>query len=81
MDACSLFVGEGSSRTDGSAGTVVGQGIESAVGIGRPPKANGFAADAQKIGEFGLGEPQLTAVYGPQAGGFEDFIGEFADIG
>ena len=58
-----------------------GKDIESAVGIGRPPTANGFAADAEKVGEFGLGEAQLEAVYGSQAKGFEDFIGEFAGIG
>ena len=76
-----LQIGQSASGNDGSSGTVVGQGIQSAVGIGRPPMADGFAADAEKVSEFGLGEAQLTAVYGPQAEGFEDFIGEFAGIG
>ncbi len=78
---CSLFVGQSASGSDGSSGTVVGQGIQSAVGIGRPPTANGFAADAEKVGEFGLGEAQLAAVYGSQADGFQNVIGEFAGIG
>ncbi len=34
----------------------------------------------QKVGEFGLGEPQLTTTHGSQAEGFEDFIGEFASV-
>ena len=76
-----LQIGQSASGSDGSSGTVVGQSIHSAVGIGRPPTANDFAADAEKVSEFGLGEAQLTAVYGPQAEGFEDFIGEFAGIG
>ncbi len=76
-----LQIGQSASGSDGSSSTVVGQGIESAVGIGRPPTANGFAGGAQKVGEFGLGKAQLTTAYGSQAEGFEDFIGEFAGIG
>jgi hypothetical protein len=59
----------------------VGQSVEAAIDIGRPPVTDGFATDAEEVGHFGLGEAQLTATQGTQAESLQDFIGQIAAIG
>jgi hypothetical protein len=59
----------------------VGQSVEATINKGRPPVTDGFAADAEEIGHFGLGEAQLTAMQGTQAESLQDFIGQIAGIG
>jgi hypothetical protein len=56
LDACGLLLGQGASRAERPAGTVVGQSVEAAFDIGRPPVTDGFAADAEEVGHFGLRE-------------------------
>ena len=50
-------------------------------GVGRPPAADGLAADAEEVGDVGFGEAQLTATQGAQAEGFQDLIGQLAGVG
>jgi hypothetical protein len=59
----------------------VGQSVEAAFDIDRPPVTDGFAADSKEIGHFGLREVQLTATRGTQAESLQDFIGQSAGIG
>jgi hypothetical protein len=58
----------------------VRESIEAAAGIRRPPAADGFAADAEEVGDLGLRVAQLTATEGPQAEGLQDFIGQLTGI-
>src|SRR5437588_3394932 len=59
----------------------MGEGVQTALGISGPPVADRFATDAQEVSHLGLREPQLTAMQGTQAQGFQDFVGEFPSIG
>ncbi len=55
--------------------------VQAAVGIGGPPMADGFASDAEQVGEFGLGKAQLAAAHSPQAESLQDIIGKLTGIG
>ncbi len=73
-------IGQQTSRTDGPPRSVVGQGVQTAARVGRPPVTDGFPADAQELGDLGFSEAQFAAVQGAQAEGFEDVIGQLACV-
>ena len=65
----------------GPAGAAAGQGRQAVGGVGRPPAADGFVADAQQVGEFDLGVAQFDAPQGAQAQHLKGFIGQLAGVG
>ena len=81
LQVAGLRVGEGAPRSQGPSRPRMGEGVQTALGISGPPVADRFATDAQEVSHLGLREPQLTAMQGTQAQGFQDFVGEFPSIG
>ncbi len=61
LEVFGLGVGEGAARTDWSSGAALGEGGGAAVGVGRPPAADGFASDPENLGELDLSEAQFAA--------------------
>ena len=65
LEVGALFVGEGAARAEGASAARAGEGALAAAGIGRPPATDRFAADAEEVGDLGLGEAQFAAAQGP----------------
>ncbi len=57
-----------------------GQGGQALGGVGGPPAADGFVADAQQVSEFHLGVAQFDAAQGTQAQHLKGFIGQMAGV-
>src|SRR5262249_56167777 len=76
-----VVVREGAARAWGSPGPVVGQRLQAAADISRPPVTDRLAADTQQIRDLSLGKPPFTATQGTQAEGFQDFIGQLTSVG
>ena len=49
-------------------------------GVGRPPAGDGFAGDAEDLGDLDLGEAELAAPQGAQAERLQDLVGQFARV-
>src|SRR5262249_279481 len=61
--------------------TALGQRLHPMAGVGAPPATDGFAGDAEDLGNLDLGQAQLAATQGPQAECFEDIIGQVPGVG
>src|SRR5262249_27463293 len=81
LDVLSLSVGEESAGANGPPRALLGQRVSAAVAVGRPPAGDGFASDAEEIGEGGLGEAQFAAAQGAEAEGFENLAAEETTVG
>ncbi len=81
LDALGLLVGQEAAGAEGSAGTVAGQRSQALGGVGGPPAADGFVADAQQVSEVHLGVAQFDATQGAQAQHLKGFIGQLAGVG
>jgi hypothetical protein len=77
----SLLVGEGATRALGPSRSLTRESVQTTLGIRGPPAADRLATDAEEVGHLGLSEPQLTAMQGAQAEGFQDIIGQLTSIG
>jgi hypothetical protein len=75
LDPFGLRVRQEATRTDRAPGAALGESRRTPVGIGGPPAADRFAGDAEDVGDLALGQTQFTGPHGPQAQGFQDFIG------
>jgi hypothetical protein len=56
LDVAGLRIGKETSRAEGATGAFLRKGIDSPVGVGGPPAANGLAGDPQQVRELGFGQ-------------------------
>jgi hypothetical protein len=80
LDVGGLVVAEQTPRAERSAVTWLRQGLQTAVAVGGPPTADGFAGDAEEVGDVGLGEAPFACPQGAQPQGVEDFVAEQTGI-
>src|SRR5262249_24107148 len=75
-----LLVTEGTARTEGAAGPLVGQASQTVGLVGAPPPRDGLAGNTEYLSHVALAEAHLAAAQGAQAQFQEDFIGQLASI-
>ena len=56
LDVAGLLIGEEPARAEGASGALLGKSVESPVGVGRPPAANGLARDPKQVRDLGFGQ-------------------------